>query len=182
MNSYVLDTTKVCSSLTFLMVFSSPLILLYCLRHQSICLDISPNIDVLQDILLQPAGFVPFFHPLWFFIFVFKYLIILFLGNIFVPKFDLDLEVARRNCVAYSNSQIPAWYVGMWRTIHSLEVYLQNCWVFQILGAVDFFVLPFIYIYIYVQVKLLVNGLTPLLGSQFICYGGCTSILQWEVP
>ena len=166
------------------MVFSSPLILLYCPRHQSICLDISPDIDVLQDILLQPAGFVPFSHPLWFFIFVFKYLIILFLGNIFVPKFDLDSKVARRNCVAYSNSQILAWYVGMWRTIYSLEVYLQNCWVF------DFFVLPFIYIYMCVcvcvcaraQVKSLVNGLTPLLGSQFICYGGSMSILQWEVP
>ena len=45
-----------------------------------------------------------------------------------------------------------------------------------------FHIYIYIYIYIYVQVKSLVNGLTPLLGSQFICYGGCTSILQWEVP
>ena len=36
----------------------------------------------------------------------------------------------------------------------------------------------FIYIYIYIYI----DGLTPILGPQFICYGRCMDILQWEVP
>ena len=63
----------------------------------------------------------------------FKYLIILFLSNICVPKFDLDSEFARRNYVLPTvTHKILACHVGMWRTIYSLDLYLQNCWVFQI--------------------------------------------------
>ena len=113
-----------------------------------ICLDISPNQYVVQDLLLQPAGAVPFFHPLWFFIFVFKYLIILFLSNVCVPKFDLDSEVAWRNYVLpTATHKILACHVGMWRTIYSLDPYLQNCCVPNF-WCCDFFVLTFMYIYI----------------------------------